>query len=83
MTQAFHLTQFKNGQTQYMSAVIATDNETEDQLAARAEKQAEKLEKRFGGFFEILTSEEVIKEGINYPRVGNTKELRLSETVFA
>jgi len=66
-----------------MTAVIPFDNETEEQLAARAEKQAEKLEKRFGGFFEILTTSEVIKEGINYPRVGNTKELRLSEVVFA
>ena len=66
-----------------MTAVIATDNETEDQLAARAEKIAENLETKFGGFFEILTSAEVIKEGINYPREGNTKKIRLSETVFA
>jgi len=65
-----------------MTAVIATDSETEEQLAARAEKQAEKLEKRFGGFFEILTTAEVITDGINYPRIGNTKQLRPTEVVF-
>ena len=66
-----------------MTAVMPIGNETEEQLARRAEDQAEALEKKFGGFFEILTTSEVIKEGINYPREGNTKQIRLSEVVFA
>ena len=54
-----------------MTAVMPIGNETEEQLAKRAEDQAEALEQKFGGFFEILDSEEVIKSGINYPRVSN------------
>tara|TARA_B100000131_G_C17550604_1_gene382440 strand:+ start:157 stop:354 length:198 start_codon:yes stop_codon:yes gene_type:complete len=54
-----------------MTAVMPIGNETEEQLVKRAEEQAEALEKKFGGLFEILDSEEVIKSGINYPRVSN------------
>jgi len=82
MVHSLHLTQYKNGQTQYMTAVMPIGNETEEQLAKRAEDQAEALEQKFGGFFEILDSEEVIKSGINYPRVANGA-LKISVVEFA
>jgi len=72
--------------------VAEKDTDTQDDLDTRAEETAEALEKQFGGFMEIRTTEEVVASNVNYPREGtgekvtdclNSKKILLRVSEFA
>jgi len=77
-----HIIQNKGGRRQYFTMVAEKDTDTQDDLDTRAEETAESLEKQFGGFMEIRTTDEVVASKVNYPREGNSDEIRLSVREF-
>jgi hypothetical protein len=78
-----HIIQNKGDKRQYFTMVEVKETDTQDDLDTRAEETAERLEKRFGGFMEIRTTEEVVASNVNYPREGNSKKILLRVSQFA
>ena len=78
-----HLIQNKEGRRQYFTMIEVKATDTQDDLDARAEETAERLEKRFGGFMEIRTTAEVEASSVNYPREGNSNKILLRVSEFA
>ena len=78
-----HLIQNKGGKRQYFTMVAEKDTDTQDDLDTRAEETAERLEKRFGGWMEIRTTDEVVASKVNYPREGNSSKILLRVSEFA
>ena len=66
--EMLHLIQNKNNKRQYLTAVRVMAGDCQDNLDARAEATAERLEKRFGGWVEIRTEAEIINSNVNYPK---------------
>ena len=63
--------------------VAEMETDTQDDLDTRAERTAEQLEKKFGGWMEIRTTAEVVASKVNYPREGSSDKIRLSVREFA
>ena len=78
-----HIIQNKGSKRQYLTMVEVKATDTQDDLDTRAEETAERLEKRFGGFMEIRTTDEVVASSVNYPREGNSSKILLRVNEFA
>jgi len=68
--EMLHIIQTKGSNRQWMTAVKVWNRDNQDNLDARADATAEKLEKRFGGFMEIRTATEteIIMDQVGAPR---------------
>ena len=78
-----HIIQNKGSRREYFTMVAEMETDTQDDLDRRAERTAEQLEHRYGGFMEIRTTHEVVASKVNYPREGNSDKIRLSVQEFA
>ena len=72
-----HLIQNKGDKRRYFTMVAEKATDTQDDLDRRAERTAEELERRFGGWMEIRTTDEVVASNVNYPREGNSNKILL------
>ena len=63
--------------------VEVKQDDTQETLDNRADITADQLEKKFGGFMEIRTTEEVLKSNVNYPRDSKTGEMIFRVSEFA
>ena len=68
--EMLHIIQNKGSNRQWLTAVPVLDDDNQLNLEARADATAEQLEKRFGGWCEILTATqtEMIMGEVGAPR---------------
>ena len=81
--EKLHLIQNKNGLRQYFTMIEIKEGDTQETLDNRADITADQLEKRFGGFMEIRTTQEVLKSNVNYPRDSKNGQMIFRVSEFA